>query len=221
MGYTTDFEGFVTITPPLNAFEHEYLLKLGETRRMARTKGPLYVEGTGYAGQGHDDDITSFNDSGEAPGLWLQWVPQRVRWHDQPGGTYSVIADDAPREAGEGSVLVWNGAEKFYSSAEWMEFLRVKLLAPEARAYLDLHQDEDWRLEHFTCDHVLTGMVAAQGEESEDTWALVVEGGSVMVALGARDTPEQDADPDDEDYDWELEFQGPVTYGAAHAVVLP
>lgn len=211
MGYTTDFEGHVTVTPALNAFEHEFLLELARTRRMARTKGPLYVAGTGYAGQGHDEDIISFNDSGELPGLWLQWVPQRVRWHAEIGGAYSVIDDEAARVADEGSVLVWNGTEKFYDAAEWMEFIRKNLLSSDARPYLDAHIDEDWRLEHFTADHVLTGVVHAQGEDPDDTWALVAEDELVMVARGVR---ERQARDDDDDY-YDVDNTGPVTYGPA------
>ncbi len=56
MGYTTEFAGHITITPPLNAEEIAYLTKFANTRRMARTKGPYYVDNPGFAGQDHEAD---------------------------------------------------------------------------------------------------------------------------------------------------------------------
>lgn len=96
MGYTTDFTGRVTVTPPLNPHEIAYLTKFGTTRRMRRGNGPYFVDGTGYAGQGRDADIEDFNQQpADQPGLWCGWVPT---------------------ESGDG--IEWNGVEKFYRSAE-------------------------------------------------------------------------------------------------------
>jgi hypothetical protein len=39
MGYTTDFDGHIQVSPPLNADEIAYLKKFNETRRMKRTSG--------------------------------------------------------------------------------------------------------------------------------------------------------------------------------------
>ena len=52
MGYTTEFEGSVSISPPLNAHEIAYLRKFAASRRTARARGPYFVDGSGPFGQG-------------------------------------------------------------------------------------------------------------------------------------------------------------------------
>ena len=59
MGYTTDFEGAVTVVPPLNEHEIAYLRRFADTRRMdpefARFTFDHTVNGTIEA-QGEDPD---------------------------------------------------------------------------------------------------------------------------------------------------------------------
>lgn len=101
MGYTTEFSGQVTVTPALSPEEITFLNKFSETRRMDRTKGPYFVDGTGDFGQGHDADIVNFNEPPKGqPGLWCQWIPTE-----------------------DGTAIVWNGAEKFYEADAWMAYL--------------------------------------------------------------------------------------------------
>lgn len=101
MGYSTEFDGFIEIHPPLNKQEVEYLKNFANTRRMEREKGPYYVDGTGYSGQGHDNDIKNYNQPPEGqPGLWCKWEPTQ-----------------------DGTKIEWNGIEKFYDSVEWMQYL--------------------------------------------------------------------------------------------------
>jgi hypothetical protein len=47
MGYTTEVEGSVSISPPLNAHEIAHLRKFAASRRMDRTRGPYFVDGSG------------------------------------------------------------------------------------------------------------------------------------------------------------------------------
>lgn len=161
MGYQTVFFGAVNIEPALNDNEVEYLEAFSQSRRMHRTKGPLYVGGTGILSQGFNDgDILDHNHPDpDQPGLWCQWVP-----------------------ANDGQDLEWDGGEKFYNSAEWMKYLVENLLAPSAREYVDAHLAEDPRLKDFTCNHVVDGEIRAEGEDSEDRWYLVVEDNVVKVA---------------------------------------
>lgn len=160
MGYTTDFEGYVTIDPPLNEHEVSFLRDFCNTRRMNRRNGPLFVGGTGMAGQDHDADILDYNNPHpDQPGLWCQWVP-----------------------TGDGTTLGWDGGGNFYHAAEWMKYLVENLLAPSARFYLDKHASEDERLAHFTADHTVNGEIFAQGEDSDDRWVLVVEDNVVKTA---------------------------------------
>lgn len=115
MGYTTDFEGSFNITPVLSQKDNEFLTKFSETRRMARSvgseygiEGEFYVDGTGWYGQDHDNNVINYNRPPiTQPGLWCQWIP----------------TDD-------GSELVWNGGEKFYNYVEWLQYLIDKILAP-------------------------------------------------------------------------------------------
>jgi hypothetical protein len=165
MGYTTEFDGAVSIDPPLNAAEIAYITKFGDTRRMKRAKGPYYVDGSGYAGQDREDDIIDYNYPPDGqPGLWCQWVPSP-----------------------DGSEIIWDGSEKFYCSEEWMRYLidtflkegctvQREILALE-RSALELPSSADDHLEQFrgfTFDHVANGTIDAQGEDAEDRWSLIV-----------------------------------------------
>lgn len=144
MGYTTEFEGKIEITPPLNQKEVEYLNKFFETRRMDRKNGPYFVDGTGYAGQGRDADIIDFNKPPEGqPELWCK---------------YEVSED--------GSKIYWSGAEKFYSSVEWMEYIIDHFIGFKPLAKKELP---------FLESHLLHGVLEAQGEEVSDHWFLKVE----------------------------------------------
>lgn len=163
MGYTTDFTGQIAIEPPLNEAEISFLKDLAETRRMNRSNGPLFVKGEGDFGQGDGPDkVHNHNASHPSqPGLWLQWVP----------------TDD-------GTALEWDQGEKFYSSQDWMKYLIVNLLSPTAIAYIDIHgpASGDERLDKFTCNHVLNGVIEAQGEEPDDRWQLEVRDNKVFVS---------------------------------------
>jgi hypothetical protein len=79
------------------------------------------------------------------PGLWCNWVP----------------TDD-------GSGIEWNGAEKFYNGSEWMQYLIDHFLKPGA------HAQGEPGFEHFTFDHTVNGVLAAQGDMPDDQWELVV-----------------------------------------------
>lgn len=74
MGYATEFDGSVSISPPLNAHEIAYLRKFAASRRMDRARGPYFVDGSGPFGQAPNNDIRDFNKppAGQ-PGLWCRW----------------------------------------------------------------------------------------------------------------------------------------------------
>lgn len=160
MGYTTEFEGSIQIEPPLNAQEISFLRDFNHTRRMNRTRGPLFVRGSGFYGQGNDPDIIDYNQPHpDQPGLWCQWTPNE-----------------------DGTAIEWDGGEKFYDSPGWLSYIiHLLLAAPDAQWYIDQHIDEDLRLASFTCDHVLNGVIFAQGEDDEDQWELRVVDNTVMV----------------------------------------
>lgn len=115
MGYTTDFTGEFKITPALKPEDRRFLLKLAETRRMARNldpkygvEGEWYVDGNGYYGQDGEANIINHNQPPSTqPSLWLQWVP------NEDGTAYS-----------------WDGGEKFYNYIEWLEYLTKNYFEP-------------------------------------------------------------------------------------------
>ncbi len=154
MDYTTEFDGSVTVDPPLNAAEVAYLKKFNESRRMQRSNGPYFVDGAGdYA---PDIENGNFPDPSQ-PGLWCQWVP----------------SDD-------GTVIEWDGNEKFYNSEAWMVYLIDHFLKPDARAA----SVGDPQFTDFTFDHVLNGQIQAEGEDSDDVWLLVVKDNVVSKIEG-------------------------------------
>lgn len=151
MGYTTDFDGQIKIVPALNEAEIAYLNKFAGTRRMDREKGPYFVDGTGFMGQGPDDDVRNHNapPAGQ-PGLWCKWVP----------------TDD-------GAFIEWDGCEKFDDSAKWMQYIIDHFLKPDCAAA--------GVVPGIVGGHYCNGMIYAQGESPDDMWRLVVMDNVVTV----------------------------------------
>lgn len=164
MGYTTEFTGRTGIVPPLEAAEIAYLQRFSETRRMKRAFGPYFVDGSGDWGQGDDGDIDDLNCPPDGqPGLWCNWAPTP-----------------------DGAALTWNGVEKFYCAAEWMTYLVDHFLKPGGEA------SSSAAFEGFRFDHVLNGVIHAQGEDPDDVWQLVVIDNRVHAVAGDTEIPETD-----------------------------
>lgn len=132
MGYTTEFSGVFLFDKKLDEDTHKFLEKLAYTRRMKRNvdeniygvEGEFYVDGKGFAGQEHEDNIVDYNNPpGEQPSLWLQWIPTE-----------------------DGCGLMWDGGEKFYAYVPWLKYLIKKIFKP--RGYV-LNGDVKWRGEDF------------------------------------------------------------------------
>lgn len=187
MGYTTTFTGSITVTPPLNRHEIAYLRRFGDSRRMDRERGPYYCGPAGGSGRRGDDkdgrddeyDVRDHNHpDSDQPGLWCKWEP----------------ADD-------GTAIAWNGAEKFYDAEKWMAYLILAFLKPDAWLASELKAPREDRyyapeFEHFTFDHVLNGVIDAQGEEEDDIWQLAVTDNIVTVrADGEEEGPITDTSP--------------------------
>lgn len=144
MGYTTEFVGEVDIVPPLNQEEIDFLNKFSTTRRMKRKNGPYFVDGSGFAEQGNDADVEEYNSPPDGqPGLWCQWVP-----------------------TDGGNTIEWDGGEKFYHAAEWMEYIIDHFLKPGAVAASELP--------FLQANHVCNGRIEAQGDDRDDRWLLKV-----------------------------------------------
>jgi len=157
MGYTTYFEGAVSIEPPLNEKEIEYINKFNDTRRMKRKNGPYYVGGTGMAGQGHDDDIEEYNSPDPTqPGLWCGWCATE-----------------------DGQFIEHDGGEKFYYAAEWMQYIIDHFIGENPLAKLNNEHFD------FLQGHTINGEIFATGEESGDNWKIEVKDGIVTTKQGA------------------------------------
>lgn len=150
MGYTTEFLGQIEITPPLSQEEINFLEKFSETRRMNRHNGPYYVDNAGDFGQDREDDIIDYNTPPQGqPSLWCNWIPTE-----------------------NGKYIEWNGAEKFYSSSQWMQYIIDHFIGETPLAQKELP---------FLVGHTCNGTITAQGEEIHDRWLLVVENNKVTT----------------------------------------
>ena len=150
MGYTTEFVGGIEINPPLSETEIEFINKFARTRRMKCEQGPYYVDRGGYAGQDHGPDVIDYNKPpDDQPGLWCHW-------------------ESTP----DGEEIGWNGGEKFYNSAEWMQYIIDHFLGNNPIAQSELP---------FLTGHILNGKIIAQGEDTEDRWILYVKDNKVSV----------------------------------------
>lgn len=151
MGYHTDFSGSIKVEPPLNAEEVAYLMKFAETRRMSRRNGPYFVDGGGFKGQVAADDVIDYNRPAQG----------------QPGMWCQWVPTL------DGTAIEWDGGEKFYDSTEWMQYLIDHFLRPGAAAKS--------ALPFLQANHVCNGLIDAQGEETTDSWQLIVTDNKVTT----------------------------------------
>jgi hypothetical protein len=75
VGCTTEFTGDVTITPPLNPHEIDYLQRFAETRHVHRTKGPYLAGGTDFSGS---DIFDNNNPTPAYPASGASGCPPRM-----------------------------------------------------------------------------------------------------------------------------------------------
>ncbi|GAA1592782.1 hypothetical protein [Actinoplanes couchii] len=171
MGYNTGFDGKIEIVPPLNPHEVEFLDRFAETRHVVRAEGP-------YAVYGNDArDQLSNEVSPEHPGFWCQWVP-----------------------TASGDALIYNQEEKFYYSETWLAYLIDTFLRPGAAVTAERAEPVPGRFypaafEHFTFDHVLNGVIDAEGEEEDDLWRIEVRDNVVHVVRFAEAPGYDEIDP--------------------------
>ena len=168
MGYDTEFFGSVTVEPPLNKEEIEYLNAFAETRHMMRKESPYHVDpNSNVILDFKNDNIIDYNTPPEGqPGLWCQWVPL-VTERDEEGNPVSANA------------IVWDGGEKFYNAAEWMQYIIDHFIGSDPIA-----KKVEPEKFSFLQGHVVNGEIEAQGEDYDDRWLLVVDNNQVSVKYG-------------------------------------
>jgi hypothetical protein len=156
VGYETAFTGQVTITPPLNQHEIDYLLAFAETRHEPRSTGPYAL--------GYGDEIEDARDPDPGkPGYWCKWAP-----------------------TADGTAIAWNENEKFYEADLWMGYLVHTFLKPDATVARERVDPVPGRvyppaLDGFTFDHVVDGVIKAKGEWPDDRWRIEVRANAVYV----------------------------------------
>ena len=172
MGYTTDFDGYFSLTPALNKEQFAYLDNFSEVRHMQRdakkcskVSDPIrvavnlpigddaeyFVNGSEQYG---DNTILDYNNPPKnQPGLWCQWIPSN-----------------------DGENIEWDGNEKFYNYIEWIKYINENFLKP-------------WGI-------VISGMVSWQGEGSGDIGVIIAKDGEIRVKeIKAHSIKFEDCDP--------------------------
>jgi hypothetical protein len=175
MGYNTSFQGSFELDRPLTENHSAYLHAFAQTRRMKRdarktaerldplrelaglpvgVDGGYFVGAEGAYGQefGAPDVLESSDPPEGQPGLWCQWVPNE-----------------------EGTAIVYDGGEKFYSFVEWIKYLVEHFLEP-------------W-------GYKVNGSVMWQGEDIGDVGKIFVRNNEVRV-VEMTSLPEPDWDED-------------------------
>lgn len=169
MGVHYEFLGHVTIDPPLNAAEREYLIAFSASRRWDRPSGPYTVPAhpreEDYAAEGVPSNPPhppvrgagpwpGNRPSAGQPGLWCDWTP-------------------CPK----GCCLSHNGAEKFYGAGEWLRYVIDHFLRPGAEA----RRSGLACFEGFTFDHTCSGIVAMERRDVRELSLLHVTDNTVEV----------------------------------------
>jgi len=193
MGYSTSFSGEFTIEPPLKPEHLAYLKQLANTRRVRRDpvkaellpdpiriaaglpiglEGAYFVGGDGFKGQHEDDSVIDGNSPPGIPSSTEFYKTKSPTWYDdwliakaaglRCGGQPGLWCQWVPNS--EGTVLAWDGGEKFYEYEDWLRYLVEHFLAP-------------W---HYT----VNGEVEWSGDESGDLGLLVVTNNVVTVKHG-------------------------------------
>jgi hypothetical protein len=161
LGVDTDFIGHIAIEPPLNDAEQQYVTAFSASRRCYRAGGPYTVP---FNPAAEDADLAhggdEINQVAEGqPSLWCHWVP-----------------------AWDGSVLSYDGTEKFYAATAWLQYLIEHFFRPGACAS---RTGLDW-FEEFTFDHQLNGVVAAYPHDALELYLIRVDANVVTQDLVAR-----------------------------------
>lgn len=146
MGFTTDFVGYLTIDPPLNDTEIDYLDAFGRSRRCIRKGDEYDVPDNPGVEESTRHNIDDYNTPpGRQPNLWCDWT---------------VGLD--------GETLTWNGTEKSYSMTDWLAYLVDHFLKPGAEVA------GDPRFGGFTFDHQLNGTVVGCRRDNGELFAIRV-----------------------------------------------
>lgn len=148
MGFSTEYLGFVTITPPLNRAEAEWL--------------------TGFADWGGLPDGDPFRLPMNPRAAIAQAFRDRGGSMSSPGGIPSGVYDW--RVCEHGDRIMWRRMEKSNDAEQALSFLVDHYLGHSAKAKNSDNPD----FADFTFDHHLDGVVAGQRDDTDELFLLRV-----------------------------------------------
>jgi hypothetical protein len=164
MGYSTEFRGQLSVTPPLTPEQLAFITAFNDTRRMGRDNKVLMEVHKGEHGlPGADktnadevygkfgeyyvgDDNLGVFDQNAAPGQSQIFGNSEC----QPGlwCGWTVYADDETNQTFE-----HDGGEKFYNYVEWLQYMIKFFFIPWG---VMLNGEIDWRGEDWEDNGVIT-----------------------------------------------------------------
>lgn len=187
MGYTTEFNGSLTLSRTATEQEKKYINTLSKTRRMKRDINKLMEIYKGQYGNpfaksltvediyGVDGEYFAFDDNNhgqleDASIIDYNTPPGQKEYGLENWGENSNRITKGLCQPGlwcqwvitkDGNELEWNEAEKFYYYVEWLK-------------YLINHFFEEWGIK-------LNGEISWEGEDSDDTGKIVVEDNIINI----------------------------------------
>ncbi|WP_446663704.1 hypothetical protein [Flexivirga sp. B27] len=170
MGFSTKYLGRLDIEPPLNDAEADWLRAFVAIDRRHYT-GPYEVAMNPRALEFARSQQQS-DDEGDA---FKSLVPR--------DGTPYPHLDWAPCPTG--CCLAWDGTEKSRMAEESLQYLIDHFLRPGAHARLDGRPE----FEHFTFNHVVSGIIAAERDDTRELFLIVCEDNTIRRELLVRPDP--------------------------------
>jgi len=182
MGYTTDFEGSLTISKPLTQKQTQYINRLAETRRMKRDVNKLMEIYKGKHGNPFAKDKTNANEVYGFDGEFFadddgqfgqNQCPSIIDYNCPPGQkgfAQGHVEKGQPglwcqwRITEDGEELEWDGGEKFYNYIEWLKYLIKMFFIPWGRQ--------------------LNGEILWYGEDRDDFGKIKVRNNEVFTFAG-------------------------------------
>jgi hypothetical protein len=173
VGVNTDDLGHVEIVPSLNQAEYDYLLAFVRSRRSYRSGGPYAVIPEDPHTGSNEREVQRYNQIADGqPGHWCQWIP-----------------------CPHGCCLVWDGREKFYAGASWLQYLIEHFLRRGAKA----QGSGDPQFGAFSFDHEMNGVIVGEQGDSRELFLLRVQQDEVTREI---------LRPGDPTLPWESGFRG-------------
>lgn len=174
MGFSTKYLGHLTIEPPLDDAEADWL------RAFAAVDRRLYTQ--------------PYEVAMNARALEFDALRERRSGDDHHGSDpfTSLISRDGPPHLDwgpclEGCCLAWNGTDKSRMAEESLQYLIDHFLRPGAHARLAGRPE----FEHFTFDHVVNGIIAAERDDTCELFLIICEDNTIRRETLVEPQPDE------------------------------